>query len=292
MIVAPFIRKDTLATLVGSCKNPTELSVITRWTGVDIATGIADLEIYPYLRSLGIPLYLNQAIHLKLLVFLSNWAFVTSGNVTAKGMGLTRPCNVEVGCQVKLGPNDWRAIYGLLGDSFRVDDNLHAKAVCYKNENSQIAGPLPALDLAPPPCSDFSVLSLPATENPTALRVFYACRERIPVGSILPFMHDITHYGIPPGLETGPFYDQLRSSFTGHPFTKAIIAFIEEKRSVRFGGMSEWLQSNCSDRPTPYRWELKSSTRRLYDWLDYFYDEITWDRPNHSQVIRWHSKPS
>lgn len=41
------------------------------------------------------------------------------------------------------------------------------------------------------------------------------------------------------------------------------------------------------DVPLPYRWEIKDNTRIFYNWLAHFFDEITWDRPNYSQVIYW-----
>ena len=42
--------------------------------------------------------------------------------------------------------------------------------------------------------------------------------------------------------------------------------------------------------PSPYRWEIKANTRILYDWLEYFFMEIRWDRPRHSQVIYWQQR--
>ena len=66
------------------------------------------------------------------------------------------------------------------------------------------------------------------------------------------------------------------------------MCLIKNERSARFGQVNEWITELCSDKPTPYRWELKSSTNKLYDWLDYFFDEISWDVPGrHSQVIYW-----
>jgi hypothetical protein len=62
---------------------------------------------------------------------------------------------------------------------------------------------------------------------------------------------------------------------------------IKKEKNARFGLVNEWLQQNCSDKPTPYRWELKATTRCLYDWLAYFFPEISWDRPSYSMILRW-----
>ena len=68
----------------------------------------------------------------------------------------------------------------------------------------------------------------------------------------------------------------------------AAVDYIKEKKSVRFGEMNDWITSNCIDNPTPYRWEIKPTTNKLYDWLSFFYEKIYWDIPgSHSQVIYW-----
>jgi hypothetical protein len=52
--------------------------------------------------------------------------------------------------------------------------------------------------------------------------------------------------------------------------------------------VNDWIYQHCSDVPLPYKWEMKRNTNFLYNWLSYFYDEITWDIPgSHSQVIYW-----
>jgi len=53
MIVAPFIRKNALLSLLKNCENPNEISVITRWTGEDIVSGVSDLDVYPLLKEMG-----------------------------------------------------------------------------------------------------------------------------------------------------------------------------------------------------------------------------------------------
>lgn len=67
-----------------------------------------------------------------------------------------------------------------------------------------------------------------------------------------------------------------------------LVEFIKEQKSARFGAVNDWIHSKCSDVPLPYRWEIKENTNILYNWLDYFFDEIRWDVPGvRSQVIYW-----
>lgn len=287
MIVAPFIRKNALLSLLDGNKTTNMLCVITRWTGQDIVSGVSDIDIYPLLEDRGIALYLNQTIHLKLLVFASNWAFVTSGNITEKGMGLTQPCNLEIGCRTELGREDWKSIYQLLGASFRVDANIYRKATVFRNENSKPPSCLPPLELGPSQNPPFSILSLPATDSPSKLFALYSGAERKAPDSVNAFMHDIALYDILPGMAEDVFHSYLRERFRSQQFNQAIVELIKAAGSARFGLVNEWLQSNCSDKPTPYRWELKPATRRLFNWLVQFYDEISWDRPRYSMIIRW-----
>ncbi len=287
MIMAPFIRKNALSSLIEKCEIPNDLSIITRWTRQDIVTGISDLEIYPFLKDRGIALYLNQTIHLKMLVFASNWAFVTSSNITGKGLGLTDSYNLEVGCRITLGREDWQAIYQLLGTSFRVDNDIYQKAVNYRDVNYTPPGTFPDLNLSPDQDMQFSILSLPSTDSPSEFYALYNSNEPLPLDNVNTFMHDIALYNVRPGMKEHTFYSYLRDKFRSQPFTQTIVDQIKRAKSARFGLVNKWLQTHCSDKPTPYRWELKPATRCLYSWLDHFYEEISWDRPHYSMVIRW-----
>ena len=59
------------------------------------------------------------------------------------------------------------------------------------------------------------------------------------------------------------------------------------REAARFGEVTDWVSQLCRDQPTPYRWELKESTSKLYNWLEEADEEINWDRPRHSQVLHW-----
>ena len=290
LLISPFMQSGALSALIDRCHTIDSLKVITRWSAHDIASGISDPEVYPLLKARGIPLYLHKSIHLKLMAFSTNWAFVTSSNVTSRGLGLSTQQNLEVGCRAELRQEDWRQLYALLADSVRVDDAMYESAVAYRDANRQTSGTLPPLELAPAHDPAFSTLALPATDNPQTLHKAYAHLSSLPAVDAPAFYHDLALYDLPIGLRADEFYDLLRLAFVSHPFTLAIVALISDEGSARFGLVNQWLQDNCSDRPTPYRWELKPATRRLYDWLEYFYDEISWDRPHHSMVIRWQDR--
>jgi hypothetical protein len=65
------------------------------------------------------------------------------------------------------------------------------------------------------------------------------------------------------------------------------VELLKVERSLRFGAVNDWIHKKCEDVPLPYRWEIKDNTRIFYDWLAHYFPNITWDRPNYSQVIYW-----
>ena len=289
-IIAPFIKLDALRSLLDQCEDVSALKVIVRWDGSDIINNVSDLEIYEELTRLEIPLYHHPLIHLKILVFNQNWAFHTSGNITRKGLGLANKSNVEIGAQIRLTTTDWIELYRLLEDATRIDDRLYQIACRYREDNSNRTETTPLLVLHSADEKEFSKLSLPAIQSPIDLYKIYQNPERFidESDTYAAFVHDILLYDIPLNLDSGDFFYRLGESFKDHVFIRAISAFIENEGSVRFGKVNAWITEHCSDKPVPYRSELKLTTNKLYDWLGYFYDEVSWSIPgNHSQVIHW-----
>jgi hypothetical protein len=177
-----------------------------------------------------------------------------------------------------------------LNQSFKVDDAVYEKAQVYLLKNQKKVATSPPLNLNPFQDKAFSTLSLPSSPSPDHLYRFYEMRgdHRAIADELTPaYIHDMLLYNIPEGLGKDAFFDILSANFRLHPFISSIVSLIKEYRTARFGQVNAWLQCECSDRPTPYRWELKHNTRILYTWLEYFFKQITWDRPNYSMIIRW-----
>ena len=292
LIIAPYIKREALKQLLDECEDLSNLKVIVRWDAQDIIAGVSDIEIYEDLRAKGIPLYRHPSIHLKMLVFNQNWAFHTSGNITQSGLGLRTNPNIEVGAQIQLGTKDWIEIHKLLEQAVLIDDELYEKAFEYKEANKSKPDPLPPLDLESVEDKAFSRFSLPAAQSPGKLYEIYRNPNAFKHDDDLlsAFIHDITLYNIPYGLSENEFLDQLGKNFKANRFTKAVSFYVKENKSSRFGAMNAWITSQCSDRPTPYRWEIKDTTNKLYNWLACFFEEITWEVPGaRSQVIYWNS---
>ncbi len=284
IFISPFIQRYALESLLAQSQN-TNLKIITRWNPHDICSGVSDIDIYPYLRDLRIPLYLHSDIHLKLLITETS-AFHMSSNITSRGLGLASKINIEVGCFVTFAHQDWVNVYKLLDESMRVTDTIYETAIQYRDANSVPQKSLPELKLEDE-TRGFSILDLPATPSPELLAKYYSSKDKAALEYCNAGIHDLLCYQIPSGLDENAFDANLRKAFRTQSFIAAFVTYLKQIESARFGQVKAWLHETCSDQPTPYRWKLTTNTQYLYTWLDYFFDEITWDRPNHSMVIRW-----
>jgi hypothetical protein len=288
LLIAPFVKLDALQALLDRRKVSDNLRVIIRLKPEDLVSGISDLAIYPFLREQGIPLFYNHSIHLKLFVFESNRCLVTSGNITNRGLGLGANGNVEAGAFVNLDSDDWKQIYGLLSASRELNDLLYERLCKYVAETPAPVG-MPKFEWPAESPGRFTISSLPAAETVEALSSAYFSRslDSYSKEDVLRIAHDLAVFSIPSGLSKEMFHQQLRESFCNSPFVTAFVDYLKTHGSLRFGRVNEWIHQMCEDVPLPYRWELKENTRIFYNWLASLSPEITWDRPNHSQVIYW-----
>jgi hypothetical protein len=290
IIIAPFIKAVALENLL-ELPNTDELVVIARWRPEDILRGVSDLEIYPLLKKRGIPLYIHDSIHLKLFLFDSDRAFCSSANVTSMGLGLRDPGNLEAGALVPLQFEDFLPLKRIRDASRLVTDEIYEAYKAYIAEAEQTEVTLPDLALPEEAEQRFLLSMLPATESPAKLWEHYFGLE----SSILSkedrhrLVHDLCEYDQPMGLSRGELDVRLGKGFRSNPFIQEIVALIKQEGSIRFGGVNDFIHRTCRDVPLPYRWEVKSTTANLYNWLACYYSEITWDRPQHSQVIYWNN---
>lgn len=297
-VIAPYVKLEPLRSLVDSCANIENLLVISSWQEQSIVSGSTDIEIYPYLKSMNVPLYSNTKIHLKLFVFDDGTVFHTSGNVSRRGLGLgsENENNIEVGCFIKLATTDFIEIKKLIRNSKRINEEDYEIAKQYVLDNElPRESALPPLNLT----SKEKVLSLdsfPETETPEKLYEKYVAGN-----ADLSTGHDLALYTIPEGLNSDSFFKILGEHFTNEPFITELVLFIQkrckekeingDKPGCNYGyDISEWIIQNCTDNPRPTKFEINEGQliTRLYEWLQFFYEEITWNVPGrHSAVVYW-----
>ena len=289
LLISPFIGLEALENILNTAEINPNLKVIVRWQPADLLAGASDLRIFPHLQERGVPLYVNQDIHLKLYVFESNSAFSTSGNLTLKGFGYSDQSNIETGVFVDLTQQDWSKLYELIKFSKQVDAEMYHRLQNYVSNCPRVAElPSPPADLY---ASDklFTISSLPATETPDRLVELYfrGSSDKCSADDVRRAAHDFVTFGVPLKLNRSEINERLRNSFCQTAFVAEFVKLLRTEKSLRFGAVNDWIHSMCEDLPLPYRWEIKENTRIFYNWLEHFFPRITWDRPNYSQVIYW-----
>lgn len=288
-VIAPYVKVEALRLLFESATPRPGLKLVARWLPGDLLVGVSDLEVFGYLSERGAQLYINPRVHLKVYAFESNYAISTSGNLTLAGLGYAdaTKANIEVGTAVDLGAADWVNLYKVVNGSRLMTPELFARF----REYVQNAPPVP---LAPPgpdllgPHKLYTIGSLPAVDSPDELCRFYF--DRIPsVGADFRrrAYHDLAMFAVPGGLAQTDFFNVLRDGFLRSPFVVDFIEHLRVQGSLHFGAVNAWIHQKCEDVPLPYRWEIKKNTHAFYNWLAHFLPQVTWDRPNHSQVIYW-----
>jgi phosphatidylserine/phosphatidylglycerophosphate/cardiolipin synthase-like enzyme len=284
-LIAPYCQLSALKHCVKNLGRPSV--VITSWKIPDLAKHIGNLDVYPELKSLGVPLYINSTLHAKLFVFDDQTALCTSGNITSRGLGLSENQNIECGSHVTLDLEDQSSLRQLRDNSIKVDDARYEK---FKSE-------LEKFDLSDEEEYDghddlykveedaYLISSLPATKSPESFIHTILRSQNLNTPEWQAELHDQCTFNVNPELKEEQLHANLQAAFRAQPFVQDIYAKIKAKKSMSFGAVTEFVQRTCRDVPMPYRRDIKETVNTLYNWLAYFYEELYWDRPNYSQVI-------
>jgi hypothetical protein len=294
LVICPFIQLNALQKLLDQIDDVTKLKIITRWNKDDIASDVSDINIYPYLHERQVQLFIHDSIHIKLYVFHGNNAFITSGNCTMKGLGISDACNIEAGVSAELSDDDIVKIDTIINQSIEVTDEIYKIYSKYKAEHTHQKQDLPDIEL--PKIKDFSFLTLPSITSPDALYQYYTSQTFTTYDEQKRYEQDIHQYSIGPGLSKDDFLDTIKKNFLNHNLIKM---FIEDLKSfqnkygneMKYGEVTSWIQDHCSDKPVPYRAPVKDKVYALYRWLGAFMPQIKvrWrhEQPGGSDRIYW-----
>jgi hypothetical protein len=287
--ISAFTKFDAMVKLleVSSHEN---LYVIARWRVSELALGVSDLSVYELLRSKGIPFYINYRLHSKLYRFEDGRLICGSCNATPSGLGITESQNIETACLIA-GTTiyDEVMLKKLRDSSLRVDDTVFAE---FREAVSLLHPPFRLLE------DDASIYErnhgdrlfllsdLPATKEPVDLLTRL---ERGDDFSSLPepMAIDCVTFGVRESMSKDQAKHQISSGFRSSPFIIAVVSEIRRQGSMSFGAMTSFIHNSCRDVPSPYRFEVKRAVNTLYNWLCFYFDDLSWSVPGaRSQVIR------
>lgn len=288
-IYVPYIKLNQLMNLVKNNKNIK--AVIVRWEPRDLITGSSDLEIYPFLKDKQITLYRNPRVHLKAFVNSGKSALIGSANISQRALNnpTLHKYNYELATICEDLSLDDRLYFNLIeAESILITDLIY----------EQIKSQLPEKVAAFPKESDFeieiqypdknfSIGSLPMTYSIETLYRIYDTQEGLHEVELNCSLHDLAIYNIPFGLSIDEFKKRLKLNFFNHPFIRAFLTNIDNEGEIYFGRAKDWIHKNCSDVPTPRKWEITENIQILYRWIVALGDgTYQVDRPNHSERLR------
>ncbi|MGI0060323.1 MAG: phospholipase D-like domain-containing protein, partial [Nitrosotalea sp.] len=263
IIFCPYIQVSSLKLILERLNK--KLSIVTTWKTADLLSGISSLELYPYCKSLGIYLYVNQNIHLKVLCDSYHSALVGSANITGKALGTVSQQNHE--CVVLYdGLDRSQQIYlrSILQESTLINDEEYARVSNIIMESAKEFQDkiYTNVDFSKAVNKEFLISSLPMSINIDTFFDYYS--EKLTSHGFADVdydcaVHDLALYNIRLGLNRATFNKELKKAFFGHPFIQELRKFIHKDRY--FGEIKEWVQKTCIDVPVPSRRDLTGNVQ-------------------------------
>jgi hypothetical protein len=270
--------------------------IVVRWEIRDLHQGASDLKLYEYCVENRITLYRNTRIHLKCLRNEADEVFFGSANVSKRGIGgEIKNFNYELnGLSENTEFADTLYLDNIISKSNYVNYDLYCKIKGmldsledFDNQEAEYA----KFELDPHKSNEdyFLISELPMFMD--VQNIYSAINDLSSLDSTERkcLSHDIVTFGLDTSLSSNDFYDKLRNTFNGHPFVMALKEQVrnDRRKSLSYGAVVDWIKNNTTTVPTPISWELKEKqvVNVLYNWICFFDEDYTVERPGYSEVL-------
>jgi hypothetical protein len=287
LIIVPFIKLHTLEEILKDTNNCNQ--IIVRWQPKDLIEGSSDLEIYDFCKKNAISLYRNPRIHLKAIIDDNNRCFMGSMNISQRA--LNHPTsdyyNYELATIVEnLSFMNKFYFQRILQESMLVTDTLFNR-IKDQVQNAKPINEFEDVDFnLPIACDNFLISSLPMSYDLSTIKKVYLSSVANNEEEMNCVIHDLVLYDISMGMTEAGFLTMIECNFINHPFIKAFLANIEVNGEIYFGSAKEWIHKNCTDVPTPRKWEITENIQILYRWIvELGHGKYAIDRKNYSERL-------
>ena len=257
VIAAPYIKHDALARMLGHVDPQASLTCVTRWTPLDIQTGVSDIDCRTLVIDRGGSFQLHNRLHAKYYRF-DDRVLIGSANLTSAGLSYGGLGNFEVLCEP--GPPFHSTVFEaeLRRGSREVTDR--------EFEIWQECPVLERLTSSDEPEAIGSSLDdwKPQTRNPEYLWLAYDGNKSLIISEEQRALaeSDLTILELPGALTRQAFTAWIRSSLQASPFVESVRALSNQQEPLMWDTIAtEW---KCS-RQVAARW--LSTTQ---NWLRYF----------------------
>jgi len=248
--------------------------LMVRFQYDDIVSGASDLDLYDYCKTNNWELYARFDLHAKTYVFDRVRGIVGSANLTKSGIGLSATPNYEIAQLTSITYEEMEKIDRLFESAILMTDELyiHMKQCLAMNATPQHHSR-----------SNWStdILAL-FTQN---IKVLFT--HEFPNCLSLSHLSDSSLEFL--GLSSGQDIDAIRDSFLTCNAYLWLNQQLQDAPSCEmyYGAITAALHNAMINDPKPYRKEVKELLSNLLNWIaELGIEEISIERPNHSQLIR------
>lgn len=260
-----------------------KIRVLARWALSDLLSKASDLATYELCRSKNIDFYIKQDFHGKLYGLAPFGVLIGSFNLTNRGFSISQTGNDEAGVLIKSNSESNEYFENLFLNARQVDDGLYEKISNFVLENLEIKSsntswPDDILELMKPKAIKFSGKMLVDECLSSTFSEFMNSSSDARA-------HDMSLLSIDDNYSKD--LTVIRAHFRRSKIFKWFCLMLREQEgNTYFGKATALLHDHLFDDPKPYRQKVKSLLINLLSWIDGLnLDEITIDRPNHSQRI-------
>lgn len=294
-VYCPYITRAALEDALVDLPKHIRVQIITTWKATDLAFGSSDLSIYPFCIERGYSLALAEGLHLKTYLVDGKVLLTGSANLTGRGMGHQVPSNYETLVLVNSIGADYLSYLEMIKSrAFPVTAEIYEQLSVKLKELKVVA------ERAKQEVHEtddwiskrilskeyFRLQNLPRSRSLEDLHQFLNQGHHHRSIEAEAFIHDIQLFALE-SLRGAPFFefrDELRKRFFQNAFVNEVCNFIDQPR--RFGEVKAFVQSRCSDQPTPHRRDLTGLIQAFYAWLSVLgADRFQFSRPNITEVI-------
>ena len=294
VLCAPFIKTDAFRRVVESVPSEVTLHCITRWRPDEIAVGVSDLDVWPFLRDRGrSSLRLCANLHAKYYRADTN-CLVGSANITAAALGWAAQPNLELLVPVS---HEAQALTGFESQVFavsaEVDDSIYEQMVDIVQAISTQVQRL-SCQLEPVGSIDASeengLISqpdpfwLPSLRNPEELFLAYAGRiDRLSAASQEAGTDDLAALVVTPGLPREAFEAYVGGLMLQQPAIRKIDVLVATPQ--RFGAVRDTIAAMVPEGRAA-GFDADRAWQTLMRWLRHFLpDRYGLSVPRHSEVF-------
>lgn len=261
LLVAPFIKVNTLSTLLAEVAPSVQVTCVTRWRLEEILAGVSDIEVWPLLKKRpNSQLYLRSDLHAK-YYRADQQVLVGSANLTNAALGWSNRPNFELLIN-NLHEKPFEHL--LFNNAFLVDDGLYQHI--YQAVLSGYSQDNHTDELISETLNETNELfETPRLRHPESLYVAYSKGlNQLSVSSTLAVQNDLALLQIPLGLEKHAFESYVAFQLLQLPLIREIDNFLIVPR--RFGAVTKFLEGYVQGNST-FIWQT------IMRWLLYFLPE-------------------